>query len=163
MCTCQLMCCKVVWRLVRKGHLRHPMLMLIENPSNQELLAKLQELGINNMWRTRCSWRSACTSTSPTQARVWDKKFGQLVEDQLARWKGQLKKEMAELSMKRQYRAKQLWVFFGAADTGTGGGWGADVVLRACCKVVCWLRAKTSDGAGWCLWMSTAPTGSAQQ
>ncbi|GFH08552.1 hypothetical protein HaLaN_03532 [Haematococcus lacustris] len=34
----------------------------------------------------------------------------------------ELEKEMAELSMKRQYRAKQLWEFFGAADTGTGGG-----------------------------------------
>ncbi|KAJ9534072.1 hypothetical protein QJQ45_002078 [Haematococcus lacustris] len=33
--------------------------------------------------------------------------------------------------------AKQLVVFFGAASIGTGGGWGADAVLRACCKVVC--------------------------
>ncbi|KAJ9526383.1 hypothetical protein QJQ45_009856 [Haematococcus lacustris] len=34
-------------------------------------------------------------------------------------------------------RAKQLVVFFGTASIGTGGGWGADAVLRACCKVVC--------------------------
>ncbi|KAJ9515066.1 hypothetical protein QJQ45_012587 [Haematococcus lacustris] len=34
-------------------------------------------------------------------------------------------------------RPKQLVVFFGAASIGTGGGWGADAVLRACCKVVC--------------------------
>ncbi|KAJ9531384.1 hypothetical protein QJQ45_006900 [Haematococcus lacustris] len=34
-------------------------------------------------------------------------------------------------------RAKQLVVFFGAASIGTRGGWGADAVLRACCKVVC--------------------------
>ncbi|KAJ9516042.1 hypothetical protein QJQ45_024440 [Haematococcus lacustris] len=33
-------------------------------------------------------------------------------------------------------RAKQLVVFFGAASIGTGGGWGADAVLRACCKAV---------------------------
>ncbi|KAJ9509241.1 hypothetical protein QJQ45_001693 [Haematococcus lacustris] len=33
--------------------------------------------------------------------------------------------------------AKQLVVFFGAASIGTAGGWGADAVLRACCKVVC--------------------------
>ncbi|KAJ9527902.1 hypothetical protein QJQ45_005633 [Haematococcus lacustris] len=44
---------------------------------------------------------------------------------------------MAELSMKRHNRAKQLVVFFGAASIGTRGGWGADAVLRACCKVVC--------------------------
>ncbi|KAJ9507069.1 hypothetical protein QJQ45_004647 [Haematococcus lacustris] len=44
---------------------------------------------------------------------------------------------MAELSMKRHGRAKQLVVFFGAASIGTVGGWGADAVLRACRKVVC--------------------------
>ncbi|KAJ9506395.1 hypothetical protein QJQ45_004897 [Haematococcus lacustris] len=38
--------------------------------------------------------------------------------------------------------AKQLLVFFGAAGIGTEGGWGPDVVLRACCKVVCWPRGK---------------------
>ncbi|KAJ9510310.1 hypothetical protein QJQ45_015791 [Haematococcus lacustris] len=48
-----------------------------------------------------------------------------------------LEEEMAELSMKRHNHAKQLVVFFGAATIGTGGGWGADAVLRACCKVVC--------------------------
>ncbi|KAJ9524772.1 hypothetical protein QJQ45_024394, partial [Haematococcus lacustris] len=30
-----------------------------------------------------------------------------------------------------------LVVFFGTAGIGTRGGWGADAVLRACCKVVC--------------------------
>ncbi|KAJ9512342.1 hypothetical protein QJQ45_012886 [Haematococcus lacustris] len=46
---------------------------------------------------------------------------------------------MAEVSIKRHGRPKQLVVFFGAAGIGigTGGGWGADAVLRACCKVVC--------------------------
>ncbi|KAJ9512804.1 hypothetical protein QJQ45_028995 [Haematococcus lacustris] len=48
-----------------------------------------------------------------------------------------LEEEMAELSMERHNHAKQLVVFFGAATIGTGGGWGADAVLRACCKVVC--------------------------
>ncbi|KAJ9516482.1 hypothetical protein QJQ45_011168 [Haematococcus lacustris] len=38
--------------------------------------------------------------------------------------------------MERHGRAKQLVVFFGAAGIGTGGGWGANAVLRACCKVV---------------------------
>ncbi|KAJ9531206.1 hypothetical protein QJQ45_006645 [Haematococcus lacustris] len=32
---------------------------------------------------------------------------------------------------------KKLVVFFGAAGIGSKGGWGADVVLWACCKVVC--------------------------
>ncbi|KAJ9530402.1 hypothetical protein QJQ45_000768 [Haematococcus lacustris] len=42
-----------------------------------------------------------------------------------------------KLSMKRHGRAKQLVVFFGTAGIDTRGGWGADAVLRACCKVVC--------------------------
>ncbi|KAJ9517515.1 hypothetical protein QJQ45_024992 [Haematococcus lacustris] len=54
--------------------------------------------------------------------------------------------EMAELSMKRHNRAKQLVVFFGAATIGTAGGWGADAVLRACRKVVCRPRGKDQDG-----------------
>ncbi|KAJ9512052.1 hypothetical protein QJQ45_004597 [Haematococcus lacustris] len=45
--------------------------------------------------------------------------------------------------MERHGRAKQLVVFFGAAGIGTGGGWGADAVLRSCCKVVC--RPRGSD------------------
>ncbi|KAJ9510660.1 hypothetical protein QJQ45_027530 [Haematococcus lacustris] len=49
----------------------------------------------------------------------------------------ELKKDMAEVSMERHGHAKQLVVFFGVAGSGTGGGWGADAVLRACCKVVC--------------------------
>ncbi|KAJ9507977.1 hypothetical protein QJQ45_021311, partial [Haematococcus lacustris] len=48
-----------------------------------------------------------------------------------------LEEDMAELSMKRHGRAEQLVVFFGAAGIGTGGGGGADAVLRACRKVVC--------------------------
>ncbi|KAJ9528792.1 hypothetical protein QJQ45_000016 [Haematococcus lacustris] len=52
---------------------------------------------------------------------------------------------MAELSMERHNRAK-LVVFFGAATIGTRGGWGADAVLRACCKVVCRPRGKDQDG-----------------
>ncbi|KAJ9519151.1 hypothetical protein QJQ45_007713 [Haematococcus lacustris] len=37
-----------------------------------------------------------------------------------------LEEDMAELSMERHGRAKQLVVFFSAASIGTGGGWGAD-------------------------------------
>ncbi|GFH17208.1 hypothetical protein HaLaN_13788 [Haematococcus lacustris] len=50
---------------------------------------------------------------------------------------GRLEKDMAKLSLKRHNRAKQLVVLFGAAGIGTGGGEGADAVLRACCKEVC--------------------------
>ncbi|KAJ9509843.1 hypothetical protein QJQ45_011554 [Haematococcus lacustris] len=57
-----------------------------------------------------------------------------------------LEEQMAELSMERHNRAKQLVVFFGAATIGTGGGWGADAVLRACRKVVCRPRGKDQDG-----------------
>ncbi|KAJ9533874.1 hypothetical protein QJQ45_026963 [Haematococcus lacustris] len=45
--------------------------------------------------------------------------------------------EDMEVSMQRHGHAKQLVFFFGAATIGTRGGWGADAVLRACCKVVC--------------------------
>ncbi|KAJ9505828.1 hypothetical protein QJQ45_010010 [Haematococcus lacustris] len=57
----------------------------------------------------------------------------------LATWDAvwELEEEMAEVAMKRHGRAKPLVVFFGAASIGTRGGWGADAVLRACCKVVC--------------------------
>ncbi|GFH06246.1 hypothetical protein HaLaN_00845 [Haematococcus lacustris] len=48
-----------------------------------------------------------------------------------------LEEDMAEVSMERHGRAKQLVAFFGAAGIGTGGEWGADAVLRASCKVVC--------------------------
>ncbi|KAJ9514088.1 hypothetical protein QJQ45_002203 [Haematococcus lacustris] len=50
---------------------------------------------------------------------------------------GRLEEDMAEVSIERHGRTKQLVVFFGAATIGTGGGWGADAVLRACRKVVC--------------------------
>ncbi|KAJ9530522.1 hypothetical protein QJQ45_012553 [Haematococcus lacustris] len=45
--------------------------------------------------------------------------------------------DMTEVSMERHGHAKQLVVFFGTAGIDTRGGWGADAVLRACCKVVC--------------------------
>ncbi|KAJ9522159.1 hypothetical protein QJQ45_005210 [Haematococcus lacustris] len=51
--------------------------------------------------------------------------------------KARLEEDMAEVSIERHGHAKQLVVFFGAAGFGTGDGWGAGAVLRACCKVVC--------------------------
>ncbi|KAJ9531340.1 hypothetical protein QJQ45_006789 [Haematococcus lacustris] len=55
--------------------------------------------------------------------------------------------EVAEVSMERQKRAKQLVVFFAAAGIGTRGGWGADAVLRACCKVPPCSQAATQPAA----------------
>ncbi|KAJ9509315.1 hypothetical protein QJQ45_001755 [Haematococcus lacustris] len=66
-----------------------------------------------------------CLAVHGAQDRALEQFFNKLEED------------MAEVSMKRHGHAKQLVVFFGAATIGTGGGWGADAVLRACCKVVC--------------------------
>ncbi|KAJ9528055.1 hypothetical protein QJQ45_005677 [Haematococcus lacustris] len=62
----------------------------------------------------------------------------------LEQFSNKLEENTAELSMKRHGCAKQLVVFFGAATIGTGGGWGAGAVLRACCKVVC--RPRGKDG-----------------
>ncbi|GFH07519.1 hypothetical protein HaLaN_02332 [Haematococcus lacustris] len=60
---------------------------------------------------------------------------GGLHGPQVGKAAAELEEDMAEVSMERHGRAKQLVVFFGAASVGTGGGWGVDAVLRACCKV----------------------------
>ncbi|KAJ9507029.1 hypothetical protein QJQ45_004684 [Haematococcus lacustris] len=229
-------------RLVRPRQHRHPMLMpAFEDPSNQALLAKLQELGSINLAGKGIAETREYVFDPDTQigvgidprvtqavsaaSGVWDPATGQLMADQLRRWKltkGQVKhasglnnarrdterwlapikphlqhlaaassagtsleanlkhitvtlatwdavwevyldpkwaqqrlrlygaqdraleqffkkleEDMAEVSMERHGHAKQLVVFFGAARIGTRGGWGADAVLRACCKVVC--------------------------
>ncbi|KAJ9531989.1 hypothetical protein QJQ45_003694 [Haematococcus lacustris] len=58
-----------------------------------------------------------------------------------------LEGDMAEVSMQRHGRPGQLVVFFGAAGIGTRGGWGADAVLRACCKVL--NKRRATRPAGW--------------
>ncbi|KAJ9505061.1 hypothetical protein QJQ45_021297 [Haematococcus lacustris] len=76
----------------------------------------------------------------------WGRQWLRLYEAQdwaLEQFFKKLEEDMVEVSMERHGRAKQLVVFFGAASIGTGGGWGADAVLRACCKVVC--RPRGSD------------------
>ncbi|KAJ9509638.1 hypothetical protein QJQ45_011364 [Haematococcus lacustris] len=193
-------------RLVRN---RHPMLMpAFEDPSNQALVAKLQELGSINFKgrivklyakaaRAKLGWsgeeaqlfiRMACgyginAHSSELKAATLDKgHVADLIEEAnkhrrllgmkkegslqdtlplpcrmrhavhwarqrlrlygaqdraLEQFFNKLEREMAQLSMNRHGRAKQLVVFFGAATIGTAGGWGADAVLRACRKVVC--------------------------
>ncbi|GFH30393.1 hypothetical protein HaLaN_29243 [Haematococcus lacustris] len=59
----------------------------------------------------------------------------------------ELEKDMAEVSMERHGRAKQLVVFFGAASIGTRGGWVANAVLRACCKAPCSSQEVTQPAA----------------
>ncbi|GFH32256.1 hypothetical protein HaLaN_31446 [Haematococcus lacustris] len=71
---------------------------------------------------------------------TWDAVWEDRVLEQIFK---KLKEDMAEVSSERHGRAKQLVVFFGKAGIGTGGGWGADVVLRVCCKVVC--RPRCTD------------------
>ncbi|KAJ9518890.1 hypothetical protein QJQ45_026252 [Haematococcus lacustris] len=48
--------------------------------------------------------------------------------------------EMAEVLWECHCCVKQMMVFFDKAGIGTQGGSGADAVLQACCKVVCWTR-----------------------
>ncbi|KAJ9525604.1 hypothetical protein QJQ45_003376 [Haematococcus lacustris] len=111
-----------------------------------------QASGLNNARRTTQWWLAsiqphlqhlAAASSAGTSLEA-DLKH---ITVTLATWDA-LEKKMAELSMERHGRAKQLVVLFGAAGIGTRGGWGADVVLRACCKVVCWPRG-TEQGIMW--------------
>ncbi|GFH15527.1 hypothetical protein HaLaN_11768, partial [Haematococcus lacustris] len=89
----------------------------------------------------RCSHQASCCLAV---ARLLTGPVYQTVnQPRTGRWStsssrgGRLEKDMAEVTMERRGRAKQLVVLFGVASIGTGGGWGADAVLRACCKVVC--------------------------
>ncbi|GFH09559.1 hypothetical protein HaLaN_04729 [Haematococcus lacustris] len=65
------------------------------------------------------------TSTSPV---TWDAVWEVYLDPKWRRGDG--------LVYAAPWRAEQLVVFFGAASIGTGGGWGANAVLLACCKVV---------------------------
>ncbi|KAJ9515289.1 hypothetical protein QJQ45_006542 [Haematococcus lacustris] len=198
---------KTCYNQLQRRHVRnrHPMLMpAFEDPSNQALVAKLQELGsiylagdantidahsmqlavamqqhysnpgngLHNARRDTERWlapikphlqhlaaaSSAGTSLEANLKHItvtlatWDAVWEVYLDPKWARQRprlygaqdraleqffNKLEEQMAELSMKRHGCAKQLVVFFGAATIGTGGGWGADAVLRACRKVVC--------------------------
>ncbi|GFH21338.1 uncharacterized protein HaLaN_18621 [Haematococcus lacustris] len=204
-------------RLGRAGQNKHFSLKpAFDDPSNQELLAKLQQLGsanftgdhntishhsmqlavamqqhYSNPGKAQLGWSGEEAQlfiklTFSAASGVWDPATGQLlhlaaassagtsleanqkhITVTLATWDAvwevyldpkwaeqrlrlygaqdrtleqffkKLEEKMAEVAMERHGRAKQLVVFFGAASIGTRGGWGADAVLRACCKVVC--------------------------
>ncbi|KAJ9517195.1 hypothetical protein QJQ45_009046 [Haematococcus lacustris] len=71
-------------------------------------------------------WATCASATTPGTALGLDGLFGRSallrVPEGTWRSEGRLKKDMADVSMVRHGRAKQLVVFFGAASIGTRGG-----------------------------------------
>ncbi|KAJ9525101.1 hypothetical protein QJQ45_017341 [Haematococcus lacustris] len=130
-----------------------------DDPSNQDLLAKLQQLGSTNFTgdHNTISHHSMQLAVAMQQhysnpGKWWclgqevylDPRWAQQrlrmygAQDRaLEQFFKKLEEDMAAVSMERHGCAKQLVVFFGAASIGTRGGWGADALLRACRKVVC--------------------------
>ncbi|KAJ9505476.1 hypothetical protein QJQ45_009490 [Haematococcus lacustris] len=107
------------WLAPIKPHLQH---LAAANSAGTSLVADLKHI----------------TVTLATWDAVWEVYKDPKAQDRtLEQFFKKLEGDMAEVSMKRHGRAKQLVVSVGAATIGTGGGWGADAVLRACCKVVC--------------------------
>ncbi|KAJ9520762.1 hypothetical protein QJQ45_007607 [Haematococcus lacustris] len=114
------------WKLTKGQHLA------AVSSAGTSLVANLKPITVtlatwDVMWEVYLDpiWARPRLRLYGTQDRALEQFFKQMEED------------MAEVSMERLGRAEQLVVFFGAASIGTGGGWGADAVLRACCKVVC--------------------------
>ncbi|KAJ9514864.1 hypothetical protein QJQ45_028592 [Haematococcus lacustris] len=126
------------WLAPIKPHLQH---LAAANSAGTSLVANLKHITV-----TLATWDAVWeVYLDPKWARQRLRLYG--AQDRaLEQFFNKLEKEMAELSMKRHNRAKQLVVFFGAASIGTRGGWGADAVLRACRKVVCRPRGKDQDG-----------------
>ncbi|KAJ9516365.1 hypothetical protein QJQ45_011034 [Haematococcus lacustris] len=71
----------------------------------------------------------------PRRARQWMRLY-RAQDRALEQFFKKLGEEVVEVSIERHQCPKQFVVFFGAAGIGTRGGWGADAVLQACCKVV---------------------------
>ncbi|KAJ9514133.1 hypothetical protein QJQ45_002234 [Haematococcus lacustris] len=117
------------WLAPIKPHLQH---LAAASSAGTSLVANLKHITV-----TLATWDAVWeVYLDPKWARQRLRLYG--AQDRaLEQFFNKLEKEMAELSMKRHNRAKQLVVFFGAASIGTRGGWGADAVLRACRKVVC--------------------------
>ncbi|KAJ9516281.1 hypothetical protein QJQ45_001120 [Haematococcus lacustris] len=126
------------WLAPIKPHLQH---LAAASSAGTSLEANLKHITV-----TLATWDAVWeVYLDPKWARQRLRLYG--VQDRaLEQFFNKLEEDMAELSMKRHGCAKQLVVFFGAATIGTGGGWGADAVLRACRKVVCRPRGKDQDG-----------------
>ncbi|KAJ9527226.1 hypothetical protein QJQ45_025493, partial [Haematococcus lacustris] len=117
------------WLAQIKPHLQH---LAAASSAGTSLEANLKHITV-----TQATWDAVWeVYLDPKWARQRLRLYG--AQDRaLEQFFNKLEEDMAEVSMKRNGHAKQLVVFFGAATIGTGGGWGADAVLRACCKVVC--------------------------
>ncbi|KAJ9522964.1 hypothetical protein QJQ45_023763 [Haematococcus lacustris] len=117
------------WLAPIKPHLQH---LTAASSAGTSLVANLKHITV-----TLATW-DAVWEVHLDPKWAWQRLRLYIAQDRaLEQFFKKLKEEMAEMSMKRHGRAKQLVVFFNAASIGTGGGWGADAVLRACCKVVC--------------------------
>ncbi|KAJ9515746.1 hypothetical protein QJQ45_008621 [Haematococcus lacustris] len=117
------------WLAPIKPHLQH---LAAASSAGTSLEANLKHITV-----TLATWDAVWeVHLDPKWARQRLRLYG--AQDRaLEQFFNKLVREMAQLSMERHERAKQLVVFFGAATIGTAGGWGADAVLRACRKVVC--------------------------
>ncbi|KAJ9509679.1 hypothetical protein QJQ45_011311 [Haematococcus lacustris] len=117
------------WLAPIKPHLQH---LAAASSAGTSLEANLKHITV-----TLATWDAVWeVYLDPKWARQRLRLYG--AQDRaLEQFFNKLEREMAQLSMKRHKHAMQLVVFFGAATIGTAGGWGADVVLRACRKVVC--------------------------
>ncbi|KAJ9524923.1 hypothetical protein QJQ45_005882 [Haematococcus lacustris] len=117
------------WLAPIKPHLQH---LAAASSAGTSLEANLKHITV-----TLATWDAVWeVYLDPKWARQRLRLYG--AQDRaLEQFFNKLEKEMAQLSMNRHGRAKQLVVFFGAATIGSKGGWGADAVLRACRKVVC--------------------------
>ncbi|KAJ9505482.1 hypothetical protein QJQ45_028619 [Haematococcus lacustris] len=95
------------------------------------------EANLKHITVTLATWDAVWeVYVDPKWAQQWLRLYG--AQDRtLEQFFKKLEEDMAEVSIERHGRTKQLVVFFGAAGIGTRGGWGAGAVLRACCKVVC--------------------------
>ncbi|KAJ9508387.1 hypothetical protein QJQ45_011918 [Haematococcus lacustris] len=120
------------WLAPIKPHLQH---LAAASPAGTSLEANLKHITV-----TLATWDAVWeVYLDPKWSRQRLRLYG--AQDRaLEQFFNKLEREMAQLSMNRHGRAKQLVVFFGAATIGTGGGWGANAVLRACRKVVCRTR-----------------------
>ncbi|KAJ9531606.1 hypothetical protein QJQ45_015079, partial [Haematococcus lacustris] len=117
------------WLAPFKPHLQH---LAAASSADTSLVANLKHITV-----TLATWDAVWeVYLDPKWARQRLRLYG--AQDRaLEQFFNKLEEGMAEVSMERHGRAKQLVVFFGAASISTGGGWGADAVLRACCMVVC--------------------------
>ncbi|KAJ9512318.1 hypothetical protein QJQ45_012905 [Haematococcus lacustris] len=117
------------WLAPIKPHLQH---LAAASSAGTSLEANLKHITV-----TLATWDAVWeVYLDPKWARQRLRLYG--AQDRaLEQFFNKLEEDMAELSMKRHKRVKQLVVFFGAASIGTAGGWNDDAVLRACRKVVC--------------------------